>query len=47
MNGSMMWTMPIVVPVKLCMSLRGASITPMSWSQLLTTPRRCSSTSQA
>ena len=47
MNGSMMCTMPMAVPVKLCTSRSGPSMSPMSDSHVLMSPRRCSSTSHA
>ncbi len=40
-------TMPITVPSMLCTSGSGVEIRPASISHVLTSPVRCSSTSQA
>ena len=47
MNGSMMCTMPMRVPVRLCTSASGSSHRPSPMPHLLTRPCRCSSTSHA
>ena len=46
-NGSMMWTMPIVVPKKLLVIRSGRSISPASISQPLRMPLRWRITIQA
>ena len=43
----MMCSIPITVPVKLCTSCNGASITPQFISTEFTIPRRCKITSHA